>query len=272
MSLIGSFRRKEMDVCRAIVLGQIIFVIAGPDHRRVHSEIARQLRQRRLMFSMPDDHQMYILPLAADLRERLQHELEAAVLRKLADRGDDFRIRREAVPFARVRTVGSELLSIDRRWCEERLPVSNGSGVPQRVAGHADESRTGDERSGERIGTQHAPAVKCARQANVPIGRDRARQPMVIRQMRVHDVEAVMSDQPVESAGTPQEGEWILRLGDDRMREVEPANLRLELVSADVGEVRIHAGLAQRSHLSEGRSGRARPSVAGGDVEDFHYE
>src|SRR5881397_305390 len=54
------------------------------------------------------------------------------------------------------------------------------------------------------------------------------------------------------------------------MREIEPADLRLKLVAADVGIVRIHSRLAKRRHFGERGRGGAGPAIARRQVEDLH--
>ena len=68
----------------------------------------------------------------------------------------------------------------------------------------------------------------------------------------------------------PQEGHRVLRLGDDRVREGMSGELRLELVPADVGEVRLDAGGAKRFHFRERRRGGSGPPVSGGKVKNLH--
>src|SRR5438445_4161910 len=93
---------------------------------------------------------------------------------------------------------------------------------------------------------------------------------MVVGQMRVDDVESVMIEEALDGSGRAEKRKRILRFLDDRMREVELPYLRLELVTADVGVVRIDTCFTKRRHLRECRSRRASPAIAGREVEDFH--
>jgi hypothetical protein len=88
--------------------------------------------------------------------------------------------------------------------------------------------------------------------------------------MRVHDVESVMIEEMLDRAYAAQKRKGILRSCDQRMREIEVSDLRLQLVAADVRVVRIDARGAQGLDLRERRCGSSRPAVSGGEVEDFH--
>ena len=65
-------------------------------------------------------------------------------------------------------------------------------------------------------------------------------------------------------------GERILRFLDERMRERNVVQLRLEFVSADVRVVRVEACGAQRFHFGVRRSCRAGPPISGCKMKDSH--
>src|SRR5471032_1280202 len=113
--------------------------------------------------------------------------------------------------------------------------------------------------------------MKRARDAQVRTSeRDETRQPVVIRQMRMHDVESVQRHEPSERRRRSKKGDRILSFRDDRMRKSLWPELRFELVSADVRIMRIDACRAKRLHLGKRRRRRAGPAIAGRKMEDFH--
>src|SRR5262249_20372018 len=93
---------------------------------------------------------------------------------------------------------------------------------------------------------------------------------VVVRQVRVHDVEAVMTDQALDCFEAAHECGGILVFVDDRMREVDARQLLFELVAADVRVMRVDARLAQRLGFRECRRRRAGPAVGGGEMEHLH--
>jgi len=88
--------------------------------------------------------------------------------------------------------------------------------------------------------------------------------------MCMDDVDRVIRDQCVDRANRARERQRVLRLLDDRMRELTAREFRLEFVSADVRVVRLDAGIAQRTHFRERGRRRSRPAVSGGEMENSH--
>ena len=87
---------------------------------------------------------------------------------------------------------------------------------------------------------------------------------MVVRQMRVNDIEAVVLDEPFQPFDRPAERERILRLLDQRMRKVVVSDLRLQLVPADVRVMRVVARGAQRLDFGECGRGGTGPAISRG--------
>ena len=102
------------------------------------------------------------------------------------------------------------------------------------------------------------------------IARREARQPVVVGQMSVNDVEAMVIEESLDRFQTAEERPRVLRPGDDGVREADPCQLCLELVAADVRVVRVDARVAQRRRLRERRRRRAGPAIGRGEVEDLH--
>lgn len=98
----------------------------------------------------------------------------------------------------------------------------------------------------------------------------KARQPVVIREMSVEKIELMLVDESSNGSHAAPEGGWILRPLDDGVREVELADLRLEFVTADIGVVRFDSPFAECLDFRKGGSGRAGPTISGGEVEDLH--
>jgi hypothetical protein len=183
--------------------------------------------------------------------------LEAAVGRKLADHGDQRAVRGDA------RALGVELAVVNG---------GRGEGCAGDAEGLIDdeaELRGAEEGAGEGVVPEHAARVERARQAQRRVvARDEAGQPVIVGEMRVQDVEAVTVHQGVDGADAAHERHRVLRFPDDRMGEVVVADLRLQLVAADVGVMGVVTGGAQRLHFREGRCGGARPAVSGSKMED----
>ena len=100
------------------------------------------------------------------------------------------------------------------------------------------------------------------------IAHGQARQPVVVGEVRVQDVEAVRVHEPVDGVHAAHERGRVLRLLDDGMGEGVMPDLRLQFVAADVRVMHVVARGAQRFHFRECRRGGARPAVSGGEMED----
>ena len=102
------------------------------------------------------------------------------------------------------------------------------------------------------------------------IAGDEAGQPVVVGEVRVEDVEAVLVHEALDGVDAAHERHRVLRPLDDGMREVVMPDLRLQLVAADVGVVRVDPRRAQGLDFGERRCGGAGPAVSGGEMEDSH--
>src|SRR5205814_6768160 len=157
------------------------------------------------------------------------------------------------------------------RWRRKhRLAAPDWRSIGERVVDDADAGRAGDQPSRERIAAQHAPRMKRPHDGAPRSPHRELRQPMVVSEVGVDDVEAVMVDEPAERIDRAGKGERVLRSGDDGVREIVMPDLLLQLVTADVGVMRVDARLAKRLGFGERRSGSAGPSVAGSEVKNLH--
>ena len=113
--------------------------------------------------------------------------------------------------------------------------------------------------------------MKCTRDGDVASSpRDETRQPVIVREVRVDEIEAMMLNQPAESIDRAQKRDRILRLVDDRMGEIVMRELRLQLVTADVRIMRIDPRRAQRLDFGERRRGCSGPAIGRREMQDFH--
>jgi hypothetical protein len=159
---------------------------------------------------------------------------------------------------------------IDRRRREHDVLSFENGRVAEFVVDGEEEIRASEERTGEGIAAENAARVKRARHDELVIARDHAREPVIVGEVGVQDVEAVPANHCVDGVDGAHERERVLCFLDERMREVVASDLRLQFVSADIRVVRVHARRAERIDLGECRRGRAGPPISGGQMQDFH--
>lgn len=268
MALVGAAGGEEQQIRGTVVLGQIRLVIARPDHSVGEAEGGGEGFEGGAVLAVADDHQAAGNE-AAQMREGVQSLFEAAAKGDLADDRDDRLILADAVQRAGVRSIRSELPVIERRRGEGRHAFLECGCVAKVVVDDEEQIGAVDEGAREEVGAQNATRVKGAGQPHLVIARQKAGQPMVVGEVRVDDVESVAGHDPLEGLGRPMEGHRVLGFLDERMGEVAVGELCLQLVSADIGVVGIHAGEAQCLDFGKGWRRGAGPSISRGEVEDF---
>ena len=95
---------------------------------------------------------------------------------------------------ADVVAVGTELPIVQRRRSEYRLAPADP--LAKSIVNDADDIGVPEQRLGERIGTDHATRMKRPGVSRPPSTAAEARQPMIVSQMRVDDVEPVVIHEP----------------------------------------------------------------------------
>jgi len=202
--------------------------------------------------------------------EGLEYRLEPAVLRELADRGDQPRSTADPVYVAYVRTLGIELALIQRGRSEHGVRSPDGLGLSESVVDDTNGVAAPDQRPREWVGAKDASRMERANQLGWSVMHRNAGQPVVVRQVSVHDVEAMPFDQLLENSGGPQKRDGVLRSGNDGMGKVVVPELRVQLVAANVGEMRVDASLPQCLDLREGWRCGPGPAISGRQVENPH--
>jgi hypothetical protein len=110
--------------------------------------------------------------------------------------------------------------------------------------------------------------MKRARDSDAAV--DELREPVVVREVSMHEVDAMCAYQLAQRCDAPRERDRILRFTDRRVCELERPQFLLELVSADVCVMSVDPRSAKRFDFREGWSGGASPAVSGGQMKDSH--
>src|ERR1043166_3441520 len=129
MTFIGSSGREQKNVRGAIVISEIVFVIAGPNDVVRDADFARERLEHRTILAVTDDHHSRARECFADGREGLQRRFKAAAAGELSDHGDEGCRGIDSVQRTYIAAVGSELMMVDRRRRESRVASANDEGL-----------------------------------------------------------------------------------------------------------------------------------------------
>lgn len=269
MTFVRATRGEEEKVGSTIVLGEVILVIAGPDDRSGDAQFGGVLLERGPVLSVSDDHHANAGTAGAKEREGAESILEAAAGGELSDDGNELLVRPRIV-LAEARAFRVKLAEVERWWCERSESVRKQARVAEGLVDDEDQIGSTEQMAREGIVAQNPAGVKRPRDPDPAAPSDGERDPVVIGEVGVEDVEPMRLDQPADGRNAPAECERILRLLDDGVRVRECADLRLETVAADIGVGGIDAGFAKSLDFGEGRCRSSGPAVPRGEMKDVH--
>lgn len=127
MPLIRSRGREEQDIGGPIVVREMLFVIAGPDHFFRDAEVCGESLEMGAMLALADDHHPRLTELGSNEAEGLESFLEASARRELADHHDERSLAADPMESACIGPARGELTLVDRRGGKSRLlPAKDG--------------------------------------------------------------------------------------------------------------------------------------------------
>ena len=98
------------------------------------------------------------------------------------------------------------------------------------------------------------------------------RQPMVMTQVRVKNLERQSPMQITDRPNATKHGDWILILAENRVRMIEIADAILEIASPHVCVVSIDSARSQGLNFLESERGSAGPFVVGSEMKNSQLE
>ena len=127
-----------------------------------------------------------------------------------------------------------------------------------------------EERAGGRVPARVPDVVECADDPRLRSSRREERHPVVVRRVRVEDVELLSQDRLSEPAGVGKHVAGSPRMRDERPRPSERQEAPGEQASRDESELRFHARRDEGRGLVEDHGRRTGPFLARHQVEDAH--